>query len=43
MTSTTNENNNDDVSLDATTEVLRDKTMHPPSPLPQATVQNRLQ
>ena len=42
MTSTTNENNNE-VSLDATTEMLPDKTTHPSNPLPDTTVQNKLQ
>ena len=42
MTSTTNENNNE-VSLDATTERLPDETTRPSNPLPDATVQNNLQ
>ena len=41
-TSTTNENN-DEVSLDATTELLPDKTTRPSNPLPDATIQNNLQ
>ena len=42
MTSTTNKNNNE-VSLDTTTEMLPDETMRPSNPLPDATIQNKLQ
>ena len=41
-TSTTKQNNNE-VSLDATTEILPDETTHLSSPLPDATIQNKLQ
>ena len=40
--STTNENNKE-VSLDATTDMLPDETMRPPTPLPGATLHNNLQ